>query len=63
MIVEMCDDIFTSINCSYVCEGQSKGIVPELRLLGFFIPSDDFRSVENAAYDPSFCDEVSEKGY
>lgn len=42
---------------SYVCEGQSKEVVPELKLLGFFIPSDDFRSVENAVYDPSFCDE------
>lgn len=44
---------------SYVCKDEPNGVVPEWKLLGFFQPSDYLSSLENAVYDPSFCDEVN----
>jgi len=44
---------------AYVCEGLAVGVIPELKLLGFFRPN--CTSLSTAVYDSNFCEEVSKK--
>jgi len=41
---------------SYVCEGKGVGVTPELKMLGFF-EIGMCNSLQEATYDPDFCDE------
>jgi len=42
---------------SYVCDNEEIGIVPQLKLLGFFPANGGCGSLDNAIYDPKFCEE------